>query len=40
VRAIPLHAAFVHDVMLDFSRPGQPTDNAFVESLSGKFRAA
>jgi transposase InsO family protein len=29
----------VHDVTLDFSRPGKPTDNAFFESLNGKFRA-
>lgn len=27
------------DVTLDFSRPGTPTDNAFIESFSGKFRA-
>lgn len=25
------------DVTLDFSRPGQPTDNAFIESFVGKF---
>jgi putative transposase len=31
--------AFLHDVTLDFSRPGKPTDNAFIESLNGKFRA-
>ena len=31
--------AFVKDVTLDFSRPGKPTDNAFVESFNGKFRA-
>jgi putative transposase len=31
--------AFIHDVTLDFSRPGEPTDNAFIESLNGKFRA-
>src|ERR1700757_1188579 len=24
--------AFVHGVTLDFSRPGKPTDNAFIES--------
>src|SRR5207248_947753 len=31
--------AFMRGVTLDFSRPGQPTDNAFIESLNGKFRA-
>lgn len=25
--------------MLDFSRPGKPTDNAFIASFNGKFRA-
>ena len=24
--------------MLDFSRPGKPTDNSFIESFNGKFR--
>jgi len=26
-------------VILDFSRPGKPTDNSFIESFNGKFRA-
>ncbi len=25
-------------IMLDFSRPGKPTDNAYIESFSGRFR--
>ena len=31
--------AFMRGVTLDFSRPGKPTDNAFIESMNGKFRA-
>jgi len=31
--------AYQHSVTLDFSRPGKPTDNAFIESFDGKFRA-
>jgi putative transposase len=31
--------AYNRGVTLDFSRPGKPTDNAFIESFNGKFRA-
>ena len=31
--------AYQKDVVLDFSRPGKPTDNTFIESFNGKFRA-
>jgi putative transposase len=31
--------AYRRGVILDFSRPGKPTDNAFIEALNGKFRA-
>ena len=31
--------AFLCGVTLDFSRRGKPADNAFIESLNGKFRA-
>jgi putative transposase len=31
--------AYMKGVTLDFSRPGKPTDNAFIESFNGKFRA-
>lgn len=31
--------AYHKGVILDFSRPGKPTDNAFIESFNGKFRA-
>ena len=30
--------AYVNGVKLDFSRPGKPTDNAFIESFNGRFR--
>jgi len=30
--------AYENGVTLDFSRPGKPTDNAFIESFSGSFR--
>lgn len=32
------HWAYRHKVTLDFSRPGKPTDNAYVESFNGRFR--
>jgi putative transposase len=31
--------AYAHSVVLDFSRPGKPTDNAFVEAFNGRLRA-
>jgi putative transposase len=31
--------AYQQGVTLDFSRPGKPTDNAFIESFNGKFRS-
>ncbi|MBU1830383.1 MAG: IS3 family transposase, partial [Alphaproteobacteria bacterium] len=31
--------AYANNVTLDFSRPGKPTDNAFIESFNGGFRA-
>ncbi len=30
--------AYEHGVTLDFSRPGRPIDNAFVESFNGRLR--
>jgi hypothetical protein len=30
---------YQRDVPLDFSRPGKPTDNVFIKSFNGKFRA-
>jgi putative transposase len=31
--------AYANNVTLDFSRPGKPTDNAFIEAFNGRFRA-
>lgn len=31
--------AYCNGVTLDFSRPGKPTDNAFIEAFNGRFRA-
>ena len=31
--------AYRNGVKIDFSRPGKPTDNAFVESFNGTLRA-
>lgn len=30
--------AYANKVILDFSRPGKPTDNAFIESFNSRFR--
>lgn len=30
---------YAHDVTLDFSRPGKPTDNGFIEAFNSKLRA-
>ncbi|TIH18021.1 transposase [Marinifilum sp. JC120] len=30
--------AYKNEVVLDFSRPGKPTDNPFIESFNGSFR--
>lgn len=30
--------SYENGVTLDFSRPGKPTDNAFVESFNGRLR--
>lgn len=37
-RALDLWA-YQRDVVLNLSRPRRPTDNAFIESLNGEFRA-
>lgn len=31
--------AYTNNVILDFSRPGKPTDNAFIEAFNGRLRA-
>jgi putative transposase len=31
--------AYTNSVTLDFSRPGKPTDNAFIEAFNSRFRA-
>jgi len=45
-RRIPCNAAIIMDlwayqrgVILDFSRPGKPTDNAFIEAFNSKLRS-
>ena len=30
--------AYLNGVALDFSRPGKPTDNAFIEAFNGRLR--
>lgn len=32
------HWAYENKVVLDYSRPGRPTDNPFIESFNGSFR--
>ena len=32
------HWAYDNNVTLDFSRPGKPTDNPYIESFNGSFR--
>lgn len=41
VDALPIGErwAYQKGVVLDFSRPGKPTDNAFIVSFNGKLRA-
>jgi putative transposase len=31
--------SYANGVTLDFSRPGKPTDNAFIEAFNGRLRA-
>ncbi len=31
--------AYQNDVVLDFSRPGKPTDNAYIEAFNSRFRS-
>ena len=31
--------AYKNNVTLDFSRPGKPTDNVFIEAFNGRLRA-
>lgn len=37
-RELAAQGAYENGVVLDFSRPGKPTDNAFIESFNGSFR--
>jgi putative transposase len=30
--------AYDHGLVMDYSRPGKPTDNPFIESFNGSFR--
>ena len=33
------HCAYLHGVETDFSRPGRPTNNAFIEAFNARLRA-
>ena len=33
------HWAYLNKVEIDFSRPGTPTDNAFIEAFNARLRA-
>jgi transposase InsO family protein len=38
-RAISISGAHTNGVTLDFSRPGQPADDGYIEAFNGRFRA-
>jgi putative transposase len=38
VSGVTDHWAYKNEVRLDFSRPGKPVDNAYIESFNGRFR--
>ena len=36
---LPTPRTYAHKVTLDFSRPGTPTDNAYIEAFNARLRA-